>query len=100
MPATTLFPRNDDPDVFLDISLPPGRDLIVRSIGGPDRKSDPENVINAAVQSIAKTSEDLADILVVVHPFPIRGTGWTSSCYIRLDPLFKPKSLTGADAEP
>ena len=26
--------------------------------------------------------------------------GWTSSCYVRLDPLFKPKSLTGVDAEP
>jgi len=100
MPASTLLPRNDDPDVLLDISLPPGCDLIVRSIGGPDRKSDPVNVVSAAVQSIIKTHEDMADIPVVVHPFPMRGAGWTSSCYVRLDPLFKPKSLTGADAEP
>ena len=70
MPTSTLFPRNDDPDVLLDISLPPGCDLIVQSVGGPDRKMDPVHVVNAAVQSIIKVSEDLADIPVVVHPFP------------------------------
>ena len=100
MPSSTLLPRSDDPETFLDISLPPGCDLIVRSVGGPDRKADPVQIINAAVQSITKTNEDLADIPVLVHPFPMQGAGWTTSCYVRLDPLFKPKSLTGADAEP
>ena len=57
-------------------------------------------MIKAAVQLITKDNEDLADIPIVVHPFPLRGAGWTTSCYVQLDPLFKPKSLTGADAEP
>jgi hypothetical protein len=100
MSTATLLSRNDDPEALLDISLPPGCELIVRSVGGPDRKADPVQVITAAVQSIAKTNNELADIPVVVHPFSMRGAGWTSSCYVRLDPLFKPKSLTGADAEP
>ena len=100
MSTASLLSRNDDPETFLDISLPPGCELIVRSVGGPDRKEDPVQVITAAVQTIAKTNKELADIPVVVHPFPLRGAGWTSSCYIRLDPLFKPRSLTGADAEP
>ena len=71
MPTTTLFPRNDDPETFLDISLPPGCDLIVRSIGGPDRKVDPVQIITAAVQLITKTNEDLAEIPVAIHPFPL-----------------------------
>jgi len=87
-------------ETFLDISLPPGCELIVQSVGGPDRKEDPVQVITAAVQMIAKTNKELADIPVVVHPFPMCGAGWTSSCYVRLDPLFKPRSLTGADAKP
>ena len=54
----------------------------------------------AAVQTIAKTNKELADIPVVVHPLPLHGAGWTSLCYIHLNPLFKLRSLTGADAEP
>ena len=58
-------------ETFLNISLPPGRELIVRSVGGPDRKEDPVQVIMAAVQTIAKTNKELADIPVVIQiPFP------------------------------